>query len=93
MKVDQHTPCPACPVHVRSLYAIASVVGQLLEQSPANLADEQQRALEQAGEQLRIAVRAIRPFVDAHQGNQLHALSHELVDARAPLLEETAAHV
>lgn len=84
MKVDRHTPCPACPIHVRSVYAAAAVVvGRLLGDERATIGD----ALESV-QALQIAVRAMQPFVDAHQGNQLHALSNELVDARAPHLPQ-----
>jgi len=76
MTPDEHTPCPACPAQVRDLYAVG------------------RRVLENAGwsegsapveyEELYIALEALRPFVDAHHANQLHAFSEELADARDP---------
>lgn len=75
MILDAHTPCPACPQIVRTLYVTALRVLQ---------ARDCPRLPEV--EELFAAVDAVRPWVEAHHVNQEHAFSFELEDARAPQL-------
>jgi hypothetical protein len=82
MKPDSHTPCPVCPVVIRSLYAAAQVV-LALQESPEDTTTWA-RGLDDALEQLRLALEHVAPFVDAHLSNQDHAHSVELAGARMP---------
>ena len=76
MTLDEHTPCPACPQIVRDLYVTAR---RVLEHEPAMsaLIDH---------EELHRSCEAVRPWVEAHHANQLHAFSLELEAARDPKL-------
>ena len=85
MTPDAHTPCPACPMVVRHLYTagrrvlmVGGYLGVDWTFSPAEC------------QELYLALEALRPFVDAHDANQVHALSPELADARDPTLLESA---
>lgn len=86
MTPDASTPCPACPVHVRTLYASAKVVLGVFGPTPHAGTEDTIAAAADALEQLRFACEAIAPFIDAHQGNHDHALSVELAGARFPQL-------
>lgn len=78
MILDEHTPCPACPQVVRDLFAVAHrAVLQLLRDDVVTRPEY--------GE-LMAAVDTLRPWVEAHHANQVHAFSPELEDARAPQL-------
>lgn len=80
MTIDEHNACPACPIAVRNLYAVGRRV----------LIREQDRATVEY-EELYVALEALRPFVDAHHANQLHAFSKELESAREPQIGAAAA--
>lgn len=75
--IDDHNACPACPNQVRALYAVGRRV--LVREQDAKSAEY---------EELYIALEALRPFVEAHHANQLHAFSHELAGARESKLAE-----
>ena len=78
MTLDEHTPCPACPHQVRALYAVGR---RMLSARAETLSAPE-------AEEFLAALEALRPFVDAHHANQLHAFSLELEEARAPQLTE-----
>lgn len=80
MTIDEHNACPACPAQVRALYAVGRRV--LVREQDA-------KSLEY--EELYLALEALRPFVEAHHANQLHAFSRELAAAREPALAEIVA--
>lgn len=79
MMLDDHNACPACPDVVRDVYAAARRVleGDLRTTTPDH-------------EELHLVVERLRPFVEAHHANQLHAFSKELEDARHPKFAEVA---
>lgn len=78
MTIDDHNACPACPLPVRHLYAWALKVLAI---------DPALRSLRPEYEELHQAVEAMRPHVEAHHANQLHAFSPELAGARDPKVE------
>lgn len=71
MTPDAHTPCPACPIVVRDLYAVGRRVLIRIQEVAAPEYEE-----------LYLALEALRPWYEAHYANQLHAFSPELEDAR-----------
>ena len=73
MTYDAHTPCPACPRQVRDLYAVGRRVLERERERRTREYEELHQALEQ-----------LRPFVEAHHENQLHAFSPELEGVREP---------
>ncbi len=75
MTPDVHTACPACPAHVRALYAVGRRVLAMLESRDGAQVEQ---------EELAQALDALRPFIEAHHANQLHAFSNELERARTP---------
>lgn len=77
MTIDEHNACPACPVVIRDLYAVGRRV---------LVREQDTKSLEY--EELYLALEAVRPFVEAHHANQLHAFSKELAAAREPQLVE-----
>lgn len=80
MILDQHTPCPACPQVVRDLYV---TVRRLLSVARyATAAGETTVAYDEC----LAALDALRLWIEAHHGNQLHSHSVFLEDARAPQL-------
>lgn len=84
VRPDRHTPCPGCHQSVRALYYAAL---QLVEQLDAveDRAVDMRRELGPKIEATREAVKAFMPIVSAHNSNQDHALSPELVEAREGL--------
>lgn len=76
MTLNAQTPCPACPIVWRALYAAAQVLVAHLERQGAG------QELWEARERVRIALQHVTPLVEAHLENQDHAMSVELVDAR-----------
>lgn len=84
VKPDRHTSCPACAMQVRNLFAVAQVVLAIHTLPPDS--EEFERARDEQLENLRLAIDALAPFVEAHLANQDHALSDELADARFPRL-------
>jgi hypothetical protein len=83
MTPDASTPCPACPREVRALYLAAQLLVKRLDQGPSVDA-----IMSLIDDELRMAVNAVKPFVDAHEANQVHAHSAELASAREPQLQE-----
>lgn len=79
MILDDHNACPACARQVRNVYAAAR---RLLERDRPTATPDH--------EELHLALEALRPFVEAHHANQLHAFSLELETARHPTLAEAA---
>lgn len=79
MTIDAHNACPACPVIVRDLYAVGRRV--LIREQDAATAEY---------EELYLALEQLRPFIEAHHANQLHAFSPELAGAREPKIQEAA---
>jgi hypothetical protein len=86
--IDDHNACPACPMQVRNLYAVGR---RVLERERTRVrflssAEERSTAIVEY-EELYLTLEALRPFVDAHYANQLHAFSKELAAAREPQLD------
>lgn len=81
--IDSHTPCPACPQEVRALYAVGR---RVLAGSQSHFIAHERLAPAEYDE-LSLALDALRPFVEAHHANQVHAFSPELEDARHPRLD------
>ena len=86
MTTDRHTPCLACPIQVRSLYASTQVLLALLEPVLDGdlILEDVERQLAEAHAVTRIALQQLAPHVDAHLENQQHALSPDLAGARFP---------
>ena len=84
MTLDAHTACPACPHQVRALYAVGRRV--LAGSRSHFIAEERLPPAEY--DELYLALEALRPFVEAHHANQLHAFSPELEAARDLRLTE-----
>lgn len=80
---DEHNACPVCARPVRALYFAAQQLVDLLDQDVLVVKHFPERL-----EQLRLSVRGLAPFIDAHHGNQDHVLSPELAGAREPRLTE-----
>jgi hypothetical protein len=87
MRIDHETPCVACPIVIRNLYATAKHV-LLLADDSARTAIAPSAAVVDAVENLRIALEHMAPYVDAHLSNQDHALSPALLNARRAFDEE-----
>jgi hypothetical protein len=68
---DAHTPCAACPIVVRELYAVAVRVSAYVHVLPPGL-----------GASLVEALAQLRPHVADHFANQDHSHSRELAGAR-----------
>lgn len=81
MILDEHTACPACPQPVRDLYAVCR---RVVAAGPGRLSLVEL-------EELQHVLEALRPWIEAHHANQVHAFSLELEDARQPRLEVTPA--
>lgn len=75
MTPDAVTPCPGCPEPVRAVYASGRRVLARLQEDAMHTPEyaEFYTALEQ-----------LRPFIEAHHANQLHAFSAELEAVRIP---------
>lgn len=83
-RIDEHNACPVCARPVQALYFAAQQLVDLVDQDkvgelgpvliPARL------------QELRLAVRALAPFIEAHHANQNHLLSPDLASAREPKL-------
>jgi len=83
MATDIHNGCPACPEPVQKIYAAAELVLALLDQyGDAGVPIGQ---WDRAIQELRAGRQQLVPFIDAHFGNQDHALSPELERARHPV--------
>jgi len=76
MTPDAHTPCPACDIRIRQLYAAARAV-----------VDADSNALIPAGVLglLAATVQHCAHLIDAHNSNMDHAFSPNLVAARGPI--------
>lgn len=83
MILDEHTPCPACPQVVRDLYSTARRLYAVTARATA----PGERGPEY--DEFLAALVALRPWIEAHHANQLHAFSFELEDARHPQLSVT----
>jgi hypothetical protein len=83
MTPDAHTPCPLCPEAVRNLFASAGVVGRYFENVDVRYLPH---SLDQPLAAMLAALEELRPWMEAHRANQLHATSPELEDARHPSL-------
>lgn len=80
-RLDLHNACAACPAPVRRVYYAAQTFVDLVEADGIEAA----LAVPARLEELRAAVRAFTPFVEAHNANQDHVLSAELAPAREPV--------
>lgn len=65
---DGSAPCPACPLEVRGLYAVAKNLLNLLDGDPQRRA----RKLPERIAEFREAVAALGPLVDAHFEDEAH---------------------
>lgn len=84
MTPDEHTACPGCPQVWRDLYA----TGRSVLARPMMIARFFSEDLPPELEELRLAIERVKPFVEAHHANQLHAHSRELENARDPKVVE-----
>lgn len=80
MRVDRHNACPVCAQPVRALYFVAQQLVDLVDDDVAVV-----RLFPERFQELRLAVRAVMPLIEAHHANQDHVLSPELASAREPV--------
>ena len=91
MTPDTHTACVACPDIVRELLEADLAHLDTLATYLATLPPEHRRGraferMTATGVVVRQRANALRPWYDAHHGNQFHANSPELAEARVPVL-------
>ena len=91
MTPDTHTACVACPRIVRELLEADEAHLDTLAAFLATLPPEHRRGrawarMTETAVVVRQRTLALRPWYDAHHGNQFHRDSPELADARVPVL-------
>lgn len=87
MTLDRHTPCAACPIQVRDLFAQVQVLLAQLEllRGSGIRARDVVPSVEEAMAGVSVALQHLAPFVEGHLENQEHGLSVDLAAARHPV--------
>jgi hypothetical protein len=83
VRLDTHTPCPACPAPVQDLFSAAQALITALE------GDLSASGVCAAIETTRAALQRLAPHVEAHFANQAHAYAAELAGVRRAMTEAT----